>query len=328
MKWYIKVLIGLGSLLVIGTLGFMVFKQIEISDRQKAIETQVVEQKQLVDGIVRSQSSWTTREDMEKFIKDNNVNLDAIKEDLAKLDAEVAAVNLIVAVSQGQHGTHIPTTPGPGTNPNPVDPKNPDPYGYMQRQQTLALEENFGSVRIPIGVVGFSGWQERPWNVDIAGREYHVTTVEGRDENNRAYFYNKFTVKVDGKEYIVPITSAITKQVFPEAKWHWWNPKVFLTAGGGINVTELPVNGTFNAGATFGFMSWGRYRSNPDISVGQVGIGYSSNDNEFAVIVNPVAFNIGNAIGTEVLANTYVGPSLQITHTGKVFTGVNVSIGF
>lgn len=328
MKWYHNLFIITLVIALISALGFIIYKQIEISQKQELIESQIVEQKQLVDGIMRSQSSWATKEDVESFVKSNNVNLEAIKEDLDKLNAKITAVNVILASSKPQHGTHIPTTPGPNTNPNPVDPKNPDPYGYLNQQQVLELEEDFSSIKVPIGTVGFSAWQKEPWNIDIDGREYKVTTVQGLDKDGKTLFYNKVTVKVKDKEYDIPITTAITKQVIPEAEWSWWNPKVFLTAGGSINVTELPVNGTFNAGLTFGFMSYGKFNATPDISILQAGVGYSSNDSEFAVIINPVAFNIGNAADTDILKNTYIGPSVQITHTGEVFTGANISVGF
>ncbi len=328
MKLSTKILIGIGCFLVIGLIGFIIYNQIMIRNQQTAMQNQMIEQKELADNIMRSQNNVVTKDDLVKMIKDNNIDLDAIQKDLDLLHAEIAAVNIMVAKSQGQHGTNIPTTPGTGTNPKPVDPSNPDPFDYMKRQQTLSLFEQFGGTKIPFGSVGFSAWQEKPWDFDIKAREYHVATVVGTDENERKHFYNKFTIKVDGKDYEVPITSAVTEQTLPEPKWHWWNPKVFLTAGGGINVTSLPVSGTANIGATFGFMSYGRYRPTPDISVLQTGIGYSTNDNEFAVIINPVAFNIGNAVNTDVLKNTYIGPSVQISHTGQVFVGPQVSVGF
>ena len=328
MKWYYKALIGLGGLIVVGLMCFIVYNQISIKNQQNAMQNQLIEQKELTDGIMRSQNSVVTKDDLVKMIKENNIDLDAIQKDLDLLHAEIAAVNIMVAKSQGQHGSNIPTTPGTGTNPNPVDPSNPDPYDYMKRQQTLSLFEQFSGMKIPFGSVGFSAWQEKPWDFDIKAREYHVATVVGKDEDGRNHFYNKFTVKVDGKDYEVPITSAVSEQALPEPKWHWWNPKIFLTAGGGINMTSLPVNGNFNAGVTFGFMDWGRLKASPDISVLQTGVGYSSNENEFAVIINPVAFNIGNAADFDPLKNTYIGPSVQITHTGQVFGGANVSIGF
>jgi len=126
-----KILIWLGAVLLVGALGFIIFKQIENSNRQSAIETQLVAQKELIDGIVRSSAQWGTKDDINKFITDNGVNLKAIQDDLSKLHAEVSAVNVLVATSQGQHGTNIPSVnPGPTnpTNPNPVDPKNPDPF--------------------------------------------------------------------------------------------------------------------------------------------------------------------------------------------------------
>lgn len=322
-----KILIWLGSIVLIGALGFIIYKQIENSNRQLAIESQIVEQKQLIDGIVRSQAQWSTKADLEKFITDNGVNLKAIKEDLDKLHAEVNAVNVIVATSQGQHGTNIPTVPGP-VNPNPIDPKNPDPYGYMKAQQNLALNEDFGTLKIPFGTVGFSAWQEKPWSIDIKAREYQVTNVVGTDENQRAYFYNKFTMKVDNKEYDVPIKTAVTKQEYPTAKWSWWNPRLFLTAGGGVNLTQAPLQGSANAGLTVGIMSYGQYKNAPTISVLQLGAGYETGTQRPAAILNPVNFNIGGIFPKGLVDNTYIGPSVQMDTAGNVLTGANLSVGF
>lgn len=323
-----RILIIIGAILLLGGIGFIIFKEIENSRRQDAIESHMVEQRQLIDGIVRSQSQWTTKEDMNKFITDNGVNLKAIQDDLDKLNGTVAAANAINAHSNGQQGTNIPST-GTGTvNPNPVDPANPDPFGYLKKEQTLALNEDFGSVKVPFGQVGFSAWQKEPWSVNVKPRDYNVTTVVGTDEEQRMTFYNKFTMNVDGKNYDVPVKTAITKQEYPTAKFSVFNPRLFITAGGGINATELPVNGNFNAGATIGIMSYGKYKSNPDISILQVGAGYSSNNNDFAVIINPVSFNVGAVLpNNSLIKNTYIGPSVQITPSGNVFVGANVSVG-
>lgn len=332
-----KILIWVGAILVIGILGFIVFKQIEISNKQAAIETQMVQQKQLIDNITRSQSEYATKGDIDKFIKDNGVNLKAVQEDLDKLHAQVDAVNAIIVVSNGQHGTGIPSTGTGGTNPNPTGTVDcngkqvecPDPYGYQKKEQVLALTENFDQTKVPIGQVGFSAWQQSPWSIDIPSREYHVVNVLGKDENERDYVYNKFSVKVNDKMYDLKIASAETKQEYPSAKFSWWNPRLFLTTGGGINISKFdPINGTFNAGGTIGIMSYGKSKANPDISVLQVGAGYQSNKNEFGVIVNPVNFNIGRVLPTGGLINNiYFGPSVQITPSGSVYTGANMSVG-
>jgi hypothetical protein len=289
-----KILIWLGGVLLVGALGFIIFKQIENSNRQLAIESHLVEQKQLIDGIVRSQSQWTTKEDLSKFITDSGVNLKAIKADLDKLHAEVNAVNVITAASQGQQVTNIPTThPGP-VNPNPVDPKNPDPFGYMQRQQNLDLNENFASLKVPLGTVGFSAWQEKPWSIDIKAREYKVASVVGTDEDQRMYFYNKFTVSVDNKDYEIPIKTATTKQEYPEAKFSWLNPRLYLGVEGSVGLN--PVQGEFTPSANIQIMSYGKYKKQPDFSILQVGAGYGVISKRPQVLVMPVSYNIGQHI--------------------------------
>jgi hypothetical protein len=328
MKLYQKILIWLGAVLLVSAVAFIVYKQVEISNRQLAIETQMVEQKQLIDGIVRSQTQWSTKADLEKYITDNGVNLKAIQADLDKLHAEVNAVNIIVSSSNGQHGTNIPSNNTGPTNPIPIDPKNPDPYGYMKAQQNLALNEDFGTLKVPLGSVGFSAWQEKPWTLDIKARDYQVATVVGVDENQKSYFYNKFTLKVDGKEYDVPIKTATTKQVYPEAKWSWWNPRLFLTIGGGISLTQAPIQGSANAGLTLGIMSYGQFKTNPTISLLQVGAVYETGSQKPAVLVNPINFNIGSLAGTSLINNTYIGPSLQVDARGNVLVGSNLSLGF
>jgi len=330
-----KILLIVAGVLVFGALSFTIYKLVENSNRQTAIETSMVAQKDLLDGIVRSQSQYTTKADLDKYITDNNINLKTIQSDLDKLNAAVVAVNIIVSASNAQIGNHIPSSGTGPANPNPTTPTcpdgtvcpNADPFGYMQAEQDLALNEDFGTLKVPFGVVGFSAWQKEPWNVNIKPRQYNVDSVIGTDENQRMYVYNKFTMKVDGKDYDVPIKAATTKQVYPDAKWSFWNPKLFITTGGAINVTSLPVNGTFNAGGTFGFISYGKYKTSPAISLLQVGAGYSSNNNEPTVIVNPVNINIGGIFPAGVVSNTYIGPSVQITPSGNVFVGANLSIG-
>lgn len=323
MPLYQKILIWLGAVVVVGALGFIIYKQNEISNRQTAIEQNIIASKQLVDGIVRSQSSWATREDMEKFIKDNGVNLRAIQDDLDKLHAEVSAVNVAVTTSKGQIGTHIPTNPGPVVNPNPIDPKNPDPYGYMKQQQTLALNEDFGTIKVPVGSVGFSAWQEKPWNYEIKAREYKATTVIGTDENQRQTFYNKMTVKVDGKEYTLPVTSATAQQVYPEPKFYWWNPSLYVGADGAVGVN--PVKGEFTPNVNLQLMSYGRYKNQPDFSVLQVGVGYGTISQRPQAVVTPFSYNIGKNL--PLINNTYVGPSLGVGTDGNVFIGAGIRVG-
>jgi hypothetical protein len=323
-----KILIFVGAALVIGLFGFTIYKLNEISNRQAAIETSLVAQKELADNIMRSQAQYATSKDIEAMIKANDVNLKAIQDDLATLHAEISSVNVILVNSTGQHATSVPSTGGGVVNPTPVDPKNPDPFGYMKKEQLLQLSEKFGTVIVPFGKVGFSAWQQYPWSVDISARQYKVVNVVGVDENQRNYFYNKFAVNVDNKDYEIKITSAETKQEFPEAKFSFWNPRLFLTAGGAVSLTQVPVQGSANAGVTLGIMSYGQYKTNPAISVLQLGVVYETGSQKPAAIINPVNFNIGGILPKGLANNTYLGPSLQVDLSGNVLVGGNMSIGF
>jgi hypothetical protein len=318
-----KILIWVGGVLLVSTLGFIVYKQIEISTRQQAIEANVVAQKQLVDGIVRSQATWATKGDVDNLIKNNGINLQAIQNDLDKLHAAVSSINVAVAVSTGQHAVNVPTTSGPIVNPNPIDPANPDPYGYMSKQQQLALNEDFGTVKVPFGSVGFSAWQKDPWNYDVKSREYHLNTVVGTDENQRQYYYNKFVVKVDGKDYEVPIKTATTSQVYPTAKFSWWNPRLFVGADGGVNISQ--GKGEFTPSASIGIMSYGRYKTQPDFSILEVGAGYGTVSKKAQLVITPITYNIGKHI--PLMNNTYIGPSLSIGAGGDISLMGGIRVG-
>lgn len=319
-----KILIWIGGVVLVGALGFIIYKQIENSNRQLAIESAIVEQKQLIDGIVRSQSQWTTQEDLKKFITDSGVNLKAIQKDLDKLHAEVSAVNVIVSNSIGQQQNNVPSiNPGPN-NPNPIDPNNPDPFGYNQSQQNLSLNEDFGTIKVPLGSVGFSAWQEKPWSLNIKARDYQVASVIGTDENQRSYVYNKFTVKVDGKNYEIPIKTAITKQEYPTAKWSFWNPRLFIGIDGGIGLT--PIRGEFTPSLDIGIMLYGRYKTQPDFSILEVGVGYGTISKKPQLVITPVSYNFGKHI--PLMNNAYIGPSLHIGTDGNVgiMAGLRVAL--
>lgn len=326
-----KILIILGSILTVGMLSFIIYKQLEISNRQQAIESQVVLQKELVGNIMRSQNSYATKDDINQLIKDNGLSLKAIQDDLSKLHAEITAVNAIVVSSNGQHGTNLPSTGTGPSNPNPIDPvckdgtpcPTSDPFEYQKKTQQLSLHEEFGSTKVPFGTIGFSAWQKAPWSVDILPREYHVTNVVGTDENQRTYFYNKFSVKVDGKTYDVKISSAQTKQEYPEAKWSFMNPRLFAGIDGGFNISQNKAE--FTPSASVSIISYGRFKAQPDFSVLQVGIGYGTVSRKPQLVITPFSYNIGKHI--PLMNNTYIGPSLQAGTDGSVSAMIGLRVG-
>ncbi len=318
-----KILIFVFAIFVVGTAGFVIYKQHEISARQDAIEKSIVAQKELADGILRSMSQYTTKQDLDAFAKASNLNLDVIKQDLEKLNASVVAINVSKANSQGQTGTNIPSTgTKPGDNPNPPA-KEVDPYGYQSNQQVLLLHEQFGQDTVPIGDVGFSAWKDKPWSLNIKPRQYTATTVIGTDENQRIYTYNKLSINVDNKDYDVKLTQGQTQQIYPEAKFSWWNPRLYLGVDGGINLSS--VRGEAAPSINLQLMSYGRYRTQPDFSVLQIGAGYQLDSKRPSVVLTPFSYNVGKSI--PLLNNTYIGPSLSISTSGDISVMAGIRVG-
>lgn len=334
----IKILVGIGAVLTIGILAMILYNQEKIKTQQLAIQSQIVAQQQLVDGIVRSQSQYATKDDINAFAKANDINLKAIQDNLDKLNASVASINVITAGSNGQNGTNLPSTNTGPTNPNPPTPAtckdgtpcpNQDPFGYMAKQQNLDLNEDFTTVKVPIGTVGFSAWQQNPWDIHITPREYQVDTVVGTDENQRQYFYNKFTVKTGDKTYDIPIKTATTKQEYPTAKWSWWNPRLLMGLDGGVNLTRKDgVAGEFTPHIGVGIMSYGQYKTTPDFSILEVGVGYGAVNKTGELVITPVAYNIGKNWFSPLMNNTYIGPSVSVGTDGSFGVGAGLRVGF
>ena len=50
-------------------MGFIIYSQISISKQQQAIQDQVIQQKTLIDGIVQSANTYTTKADLQALFK-------------------------------------------------------------------------------------------------------------------------------------------------------------------------------------------------------------------------------------------------------------------
>lgn len=333
-----KILIAIVTIVVLSLGGFIIIKEMENSKRQTAIEENIVLQKQLADNITRSLNQYASKKDMEEFAKQSNINLEVIKDDLKKINASVTAINQVSVNSNGYTGSNINSTNTTKnldkiTSVETVDCNGkkincPDPNGYLSNRQVLTLTERFGNTEVPIGSTGFSAWKEKPWDVNILSRQYKLSTVVGTDENQRQFFYNKFSINVDGKDYPVNIDKAETKQQYPESKMYWWNPRIHMTTGASINFSDIPIKGSGFVGATLGIMSYGKFKNSPDISILQLGLGYQTETQKPSIIVNPVSFNIKGLLPDGLINNTFIGPSLQLDSSGKIFGGIGISVSF
>lgn len=333
-----KVLIAIGVILTLGALGLILYQQHELKTQQTAIQSSLVSQQQLIDGITRSQSQYATAADLANFANQNGINLQAIQDNLKTLNSQLSSINVISASSTGQTVSNQPSSGTGPANPTPPAPvvetcpsggtvtcPNTDPFGYQKAQQTYSLNEDFGTLKVPFGSVGFSAWQQNPWSENILPRQYNVDTVVGTDENQRQTFYNKFTVNVGGQTYTIPIQNATTEQQYPTASWSWWNPRLLLGLDGGVNVNH--VQGEITPSLNLGIMSYGQYKNNPDWSILEVGVGYGAVNKTGELVVTPFAYNVGKKLLPSLMSNTYLGPSVSVGTDGSFVLGGGLRVG-
>lgn len=323
-----KVLIATFTIIMVGAVGFIIYQQHEMTTMQAQLNSSLVAQKQLIDGLTQSSAQYVSKSDLDAFAKQTGVNLAAIQSDLNSLNATVSGVNQIAVNSGGekQSGIGSTSTTPDVTKPATTPSTNTDPFGYQSNVQNLSLNEPFGGTQVPIGSVSFDASQKAPWSVNQFPRTYSVTNVLGTDPTGKQYIVNKFNINTNGKDYPITITNAKFEQQVPTASFSWWNPRLILAATGSINLTHL--QGEFAPGVNLGIMSFGKTKSQPDLSILQIGVGYGVISKTAIATIAPINYNIGNLIPGHIVDNTYVGPTFQVGANGNLFAGVGVGVGF
>ncbi len=329
-----KFLISFLAIVIASSLAFIIYKQVEIDKRQKAIESSIISQKEIGDGIVRSMSQYASAKDIESIIKKNGVNLDKINKDLENIDSKIDSINITVSRSSGyssgnqsSSGSSVITTDPP--TETITDCKGnvvtciSDPNNYFGTVQYYNISEHFSDKEVPFGQVGFSASKDKPWEIKVLPRDYKFYTVSSVDEDKRVVNYNKLVLKVGDKDYTLPIASATTTQVFPEPKFRFFSPRLFLGLDGGVD-----NNYKFEAAPllSLGIMNYGKFNSTPDFSILQLGFAFDPKDRVSYFSITPFAYNIGKHL--PFIENTYLGPSFYLSPSQNfaIMAGIRVGL--
>lgn len=317
-----RILIAIAAILVIGALGFLVYSHFELKAQNAALQQNMIEFKQLADGIVRSQSQFATKDDVAKFASDNQINIQAIQDDMTKLGATMSSVNVAKATSQAQVVSNVHST-----STGPVNTNNtPEVPALNQAEQKLQLNEKFGTLSVPIGEVGFSGWLPNPFSENILQRSYNIDTVVGVTTKQQQIYYNKLSIVVDGKTYEIPISSSKTETVYPAAKFSFFNPRLSLGLSLGANLNHLQPE--LEPSLEVSLMSYGQFLVNPDWEFLGLGASWQAVNGRPALMITPFAWNIGKHFFAPLMENTYIGPSISWASDGTITTSAGIRVGF
>ena len=287
-------------------------------------ETSALEMKQLRDDIVRAQTQYVSKEDIEKFAKGANIDLAPIKEDLSKLNAQVKGISNITVKTPGYTGTNLASSSVVAREGKPSVIGN-DAYGYLSNTQVLKLQEPLAdSKSIPFGEVQFKAWESKPWGLQVYPRNYSVTSVLGEDENGKHYTYHKFTVTTNGETYPIQISDAKFVEEKPDSKFRF-SPRLYLGVDGGGYVYPS-LNWEVLPNLEVALFSYGRTKANPDWIFLGVGLGYASQAKSLGIVLTPVRYNIAHHL--PLVENLFIGPSVMINTTGgfAVLGGIGVGL--
>lgn len=336
MDWKTKAGVIGGTVLVISIMGYIIKVQHDTVERLKFIETSVVESKNIGNGIVREQSSYVTKKDLENMINSQGMDLSDIKKDLNKLGATVDGISTVKVTTQGYSGDHIassnstprPKDTLPSTDSTPrtdvqAAQTNADPNGYQKATQWLTLTEPIGDAKVPFGQVGFSAWDPKPWSERISPRTYNATTVLGKNEEGRTYAYTKFEIDVDGKKYTVPITEAKIAQEVPKPSFHF-SPRLYLGVDFGAIATP-PTRFEAMPDLGLSFFSYGQTKLNPDWTFLTVGLGYETQTKGIALYLSPIDYNIANHL--PFVENLFFGPAFSLDPKGNIGMYLGIRVG-
>lgn len=320
MNWKTKVGVGAGIIGIIAAFCLLAKYQQDTIEKLEALEKQVVSQRRLSDEIVRAESSYVTKKDLEAFAKNNGVEFNEVRKDLKDLQAKVVGISVVKVVSAGYTGSNLPSTT---TTPNTESQLSTvDLYNYLKNRQELRLNEPIGSEDIPFGKVGFSAWQDKPWDLEVLPREYSVVNVLGLDDRGRHYMYNKFSIVVDGQKYDLEIDQAKFVEELPKSKFRF-SPRLYVNFGGGAYFTE--PSGAFVPGLQMSMWSYGRTRPDPDWTFVGIGAGYEVAQDRFVFTINPLSYNVAHHI--PFVNNIFVGPSVSADLTGGLAVMLGLGVG-
>lgn len=325
MDWKIKTAIVGSSIVLVSSIGFIIKTQYDTINKLKAIETSVVESKNIGNGIVRAQSSYATKSDLETIIKQNNLDIDKIRQDLKNMGADVKTVQVIKTTTPGYSGQNIPST-NSVANSN-VSPENTitDKYGYLKTTQWLEIKEPFTNTEsVPFGKTGFSAGQEKPWSLEIKPRTYKTTTVTGQDEDGRTFAYSKVSIEVDGKNYTVPVSENKMVEEYPDNHW-MFSPRLFLGIDGGMILSDSKYSGEIFPNVGVSMFSYGKVRSNPTWTFLGIGGGYETKEGLFGLSLTPANYNIGKHL--PLVDNMFVGPSISLDMKANVGVYLGLHVG-
>jgi len=327
------VLVFLFVVLIIA--GFFGYKS--LMEENAKLRNEVIEFKKITETLTRSSTKWATKKDLESDLKDIMTKKDLIElqKDLNKLGAKLIVVGKTIGVVQNKV-SELETSDNEGNETAPVklcketgDPI--DVYGYTKKKQIKELKDINSA---PIAKAEFDASQKKPWNYEVYGKEYKLSTIVGKKDSGQLAFYHQLQYSIPSKDinkfYPINILSSDYKQIPKLSKWFWINPKLDVNFIIGASVYKFAngfgrSNNLLSMGVDVGISlsSYGSTKIDSWFRMFRFGLGYNIERQAGSLSFAPFEFNIGKPL--PLLTNLYLTPQFSID-TGGALT-LNFGIG-
>lgn len=285
-------------------------------------------QEQLDGGVVRASTVEGAPGDALASAAAEGVPVGTVTTDAKAHGATVNSTSSTRTTTTGKRESNVPSTGTQERQPDaaaPTDAKaGDDKWGYTRARKYIDLSEPMpGAGEVPWGRVGFSAWQEKPWDVSVVPRTYKVVTVGAVTDDGRRYAYSRFTVEVDGKEYPVTIQSAKYVEDLPTGRFRWHlKPLIAVDLAasvfGGSGLQVLP-------GVQLAIAGYGTSPQLPEWLFVILGLAADTTGPAGALTLTPLSWNLHRAL--PFVDNTYVGATVSFTTQGLMGVGGGVRVG-
>jgi hypothetical protein len=208
-----------------------------------------------------------------------------------------------------------------------------DVHEYTKSIQVKELED---SNKAPVAEVRFDASKAAPWQYEVFGREFRLTTVVGKQESGQMSFHHKLQYSVPDKgpeAYDVKIISSDYIQAPLKNKVFWFNPIVdvdFFAGGRVAGFASGPGRSDeiVSAGIDLGLSlsSYGETKTDSLFRLFRFGLGYNAERRAGQLSLAPITFNVGNPL--PVLTNLYLTPMAAIDTAGGFTLNLGAGVQF
>lgn len=327
LNFVLVILVALGIVA-----GYYVYKS--LTEENAQLRNDITEFKKLTESLVRSSTTWATKDDLKNDLKGmlKKEDLSALEGDIKKLGTSLTAVGKTVGVI-GRRVAKLEASDREGPE-NPTvekcdDGRLVDTYGYTKKPQIkLIADMNMA----PLTEVQFNAAKKKPWSYEVYQRQYKLITAVSKKESGQLVFHHNLEYAVpekSNKTYKVNLVSSQYRQAPAPNRMFWLNPKLdanFFAGGAVYRFAQGPgrPDNIVSLGIDVGLSlsSYGTTKIDSWFRLFRFGLGYNIERQAAQFSFAPFALNIGKFL--PIIQNLYITPQAGVDTGGAITIGMGI----